>query len=87
MGVIFFPLGVIGFKDSRNFARGHDLANPFACAVVGLQRGTKVGSIHQMGELRSQIGSRLKFLDTCQMEKNYIIECCSKTNRKLLYGI
>lgn len=33
----FFPLGVIGFRDSRNFARGHDLANPFAYAVVGLQ--------------------------------------------------
>lgn len=83
----FFPLGVIGFRDSRNFARGHDLANPFAYAVVGLQWGTKVGSIHQMGELCSQIVSRLKFLDTCQMERNYIIECCPKTDRKLLYGI
>ena len=85
--LFFFPLGVIGFRDSRNFARGHDLANPFAYAVVGLQWGTKVGSIHQMGELCSQIVSRLKFLDTCQMERNYIIECCPKTDRKLLYGI
>lgn len=38
-----------------------------------------------MDELCSQVVSHLKFLDTCQI--NYIIESCSKTDRKLLYGI